>query len=430
VIEGKTMTSEDALRPLLALDQGGVDRLNAQFYGKVMYPWPPQYFDRVLRPDLAARMLAQDLGCWQGALLPEEPRIWVAGCGTNQALFTALRFPRAQVLGSDLSAESLAVCAANAASLGVDNLVLERESLNEVEYKDAFDYVICTGVIHHNADPAVALTHLAEALKPAGVLELMVYNQFHRILTSAFEEAVWRLLGKPAQPGLEQEQPVARRLARSFRHGNLMSRFLAVTEGLGEAAFADTLLQPVAHSYTVASLDRLAERCGLELLSFSNDTFSRARGEADWNLDLEDANLRQQYLALADSDRWQITNLLLAEASPMLWFYLQRRDSPRPRKCEREICDGFLDARFVRVETQQELFVRRPDGGYSRQPQTVAFPGQPPTELARRVHAALDETLPLRDTLAWLEVDVSFPKVNRLRLSLATSGAPYLEVAS
>jgi SAM-dependent methyltransferase len=430
VIEGKTMTSEDALRPLLALDQGGVDRLNAQFYGKVRYPWPPQYFDRVLRGDLAARMLAQDIGCWQGALLPEEPRIWVAGCGTNQALFTALKFPRAQVLGSDLSAESLAVCGANAASIGVDNLELKRESLNEVAYQGAFDYVICTGVIHHNADPAIPLTRIAEALKPAGALELMVYNQFHRILTSAFEEALWRLRGKPTLPDLEQEQQAARRLARTFRQGNLMSQFLAGTEGLSEAAFADSLLQPVAHGYTVASLGRLAERCGLEMLTCCNDTFSRTKGEADWNLDFADPKLQELYQALPDNDRWQITNLLLAEASPMLWFYLQRRDSPRPRKSEREICDGFLDARFVKVKTQQELFVRRPDGSYSRRPQLIAFPGQPSSELARRIHAALDETLPLRDTLAWLDVDISFPGINRIRLSLATSGSPFLEAVS
>jgi SAM-dependent methyltransferase len=424
------MMPGDTSLPDLATAQSEVDRQNAQFYGQIKYPWPPQYFDRLQRADLAPRLLAQDIGCWQGGLLPEEPRIWVAGCGTNQALFTALRFPRAQVLGSDLSAESLAVCGANAASLGIGNLELRRESLNAVDYCGAFDYVICTGVIHHNADPAKPLTRLAQALKPAGVLELMVYNQFHRILTSAFHEALWRLLGKPATPDLAHEQPAARRLVETFRQGNLMSQFLDVTGRLGDAAFADSLLQPVAHSYTVASLGELARRCGLELLTFCNDAFSRVKGEADWNLDLGDPELQRLYLERADEDRWQITNLLLAEASPMLWFYLQRRDCPRPRRGEREICDGFLDARFLRVKTQQELFVRGADGSYSRRPQVVAFPGQPRAELARRVYAALDEALPLRDTLAWLDVDTSWPQVNRLRLALATSGCPYLEAVS
>ena len=312
-----------------AASQQEVDRLNSEFYGDIRYPWPPQYFDRLRRADLAPRMLAQDVGCWQGALLPDEPRVWVAGCGTNQALFTALRFPRGQVLGSDLSAASLAICRANAESLGVGNLELERESINAASHAGCFDYVVCTGVIQCNADPALPLSRLAEALRPAGVLELMVYNRFHRVLTSAFQNALWLLLGKPAQPDLARDRPVARRLVETFHHSNLMSRFLGACGGLPDAAFADTLLQPVEHSHTVASLEELARRCGLEMLTSCNDAFSRTQGEADWNLELEDPGLRRLYEALPDVERWQITNLLLAEASPMLWFYFQRRGQSR-----------------------------------------------------------------------------------------------------
>ena len=413
-----------------ASGQQEVDRLNAEFYGDIQYPWPPQYFDRLRRADLAPRMLAQDIGCWQGALLPETPRIWVAGCGTNQALFTALRFQRGQVLGSDLSAASLATCRANAASLGVRNLELVRESLNEASHAGCFDHVICTGVIQCNADPAVPLARLAAALRPAGVLELMVYNRFHRVLTAAFQNALWHLLGKPPRPDLERERPVARRLVETFRHPNLMSQFLGACGSLPDAAFADTLLQPVEHSHTVASLAALAERCGLEMLTSCNDAFSRTQGDADWNLKLEDPGLQRRYEALPDVERWQITNLLLAEASPMLWFYFQRRDCPRQRKSERQLAGEFLDLRFVRDKTQKELYARGADGTYSPSPRLVAFPGEPLRELPRQVFRALDETLPLRDTLSWLGVDTSLPTLNRLRLALATSGCPFLEAAS
>src|SRR3954469_2117632 len=116
---------EPALQNLMyATGEESVDELNAEFYGKIRYPWPPQYYERIKRGDLGARMLGQDIGHWGSGLLPEGARIWVAGCGTNQALFTALRFPHAQVLGSDLSTESLAVCGENAARLGISNLEL------------------------------------------------------------------------------------------------------------------------------------------------------------------------------------------------------------------------------------------------------------------------------------------------------------------
>jgi 2-polyprenyl-3-methyl-5-hydroxy-6-metoxy-1,4-benzoquinol methylase len=410
-----------------ATDQGTVDALNSEFYGKIQFPWPPQYFERVQRVDLASRMLAQDLGYWRQQVLPQGAQIWVAGCGTNQALFTALRFQQGRVVGSDLSAESLAVCGANASSLGVENLELRRESINQVSYTSLFDYVICTGVIHHNADPVEPLLRLAQALKPEGVLELMVYNQFHRILSSAFQNAIWLLLGKPAKPDLDQELPMGRRLVETFRKENLMSRFLASTKKMSDTAFADLLLQPVEHSFSVDSLEKAARRSGLEMLTFCNDHYSRTKDEADWNLELADPGLQERYDALPDIERWQVTNLLMAETSPMLWFYFQRQDCPRPRKTERQICDEFLDTRLTRVKTQKEIFMRQPEGGYSKQPLISPFPRESRSPLARSVYVALDEGEPLRTTLARLDIEPSFSRLSQLRLGLATSGCPYLE---
>jgi len=410
-----------------ATDQRSVDDLNSEFYGKIQYPWPPWSFERVERADLGVRMLSQDVGSWDAAVIPAAARLWVAGCGTNQALFTALRFPQAHVLGSDLSAESLAVCAANARSLEAGNLELRHESINQAGYAGCFDYVICTGVIHHNADPIAALSQLARALRPQGLLELMVYNQFHRILTSSFQTALWLLLGKPAKPDLRRELPLARQLITACPPDTFMAAFLATMAETPDARFADALLQPVEHSFTVESLQRAAAGCGLEMLTFCNDVFSRSYHRADWNLEIADPHLQELYEALPDAERWQITNLLLAEASPMLWFYFQRQDCPRPRKPERQICEELLKTRFTRVKTRKEVFFRKPSGGYAGPPTSSPFPGEPKDPLARSVFLALDEDAPFSETLKRLEIPLSFPQVNRLRLQLTTSGGPYLE---
>lgn len=410
-----------------ATDQRSVDSLNSEFYGHIKYPWPPWYFEKVQRANLGVCMLAQDIGYWSGTVLPAEPRIWVAGCGTNQALITALRFPQARVLGSDLSAESLAVCAANARSLGAGNLELKQESINQAGYTDCFDYIICTGVIHHNADPIVALAQLAAALRPEGLLELMVYNQFHRILTSSFQTALWLVLGKPAKPDLVRELPMARRLIAACPPDTLMSAFLATMAESPDARFADALLQPVEHNFTVETLQRAAAGCGIEMLTFCNDIFSRSSSVADWNLEIQDEELRGIYMALPDAERWQITNLLLAEASPMLWFYFQRMDCPRPRKPEGLICEEFLDTAFLRVKTEKEIFFRQLNGGYGGPPTRSPFPGEPNDPLARRVFGDLDEGAPFGETLRKLAIEPTFSRCNRLRLQLTTSGGPYLE---
>ena len=79
---------------------------------------------------------------------------------------------------------SLVVCQSTASQIGIRNLALENKSINDVNYKEEFDYIICTGVIHHNADPIGTLNKLAAALKPDGILELMVYNYCHRFQTT------------------------------------------------------------------------------------------------------------------------------------------------------------------------------------------------------------------------------------------------------
>lgn len=406
------------------------DSLNARFYGQIQYPGPPIVFERVVERGFWSRMLAQDIGRWGESIVTDRSEVWVAGCGANQALITALKFPEAQVLGSDLSAQSLDICLRNANALGLGNLELRQDSINDCAYANRFDYVVCTGVIHHNADPATTLTGLAKALKPDGVLELMAYNQYHRICSSAVQLAVRTLTGTLARPDLEQEAVTARKLAETFDTNGPMAAFLNRFRDKPFVYFADTLLQPIEHSYTVASLRDMATDCGLELLGFVVDQFSRASGAIDWNVSFRDPELRKRYEDLPDTDRWQITNYLLMEDSPMLWFYLQRVDSPRPRRGEKAMSQDFLARRSRRNRTHKELFGQLEDGSYSAVPTRIPFPPALPSNAAAyRLYQALDESVPLSQTFARLGLDPSFRTVHQLRVQLATSGYPFLSVA-
>src|SRR5215211_4820350 len=98
-----------------------VDELNARFYGRFTYPWSPSKFDSLRDPYFYTRALNQDIGDYRHATVANNPRIWVAGCGTNQAIFTALKFPKATIIGSDVSANSLRVCMTTAERLGISN---------------------------------------------------------------------------------------------------------------------------------------------------------------------------------------------------------------------------------------------------------------------------------------------------------------------
>lgn len=408
-----------------------VDRINTEFYNKIKYPWAPNAFERVRTKKFWHKMMSHDLGYWYDTVLPKNCQIWVAGCGTNQAIFTAMRFPDAFVMGSDLSRESLEICKKNAETLNISNLELRNESINNVNYSSRFDYIISTGVIHHNSDPIISLQKLSKALKPLGVMELMVYNKFHRINTAAFQLAVRILTQCDITPNLEKELPIARMIVNSYQGTNKMKELFETIKNEPEAAFTDSLLQPVEHSYTVESLENIVSECGLELLVSRLDQFSHAANNIDWNLRFKEDKLQDLYDSLPDTRRWYITNLLQQENSPMLWFYLQKRNCPRLRKSEKQICEEFLNTKFKRTNLEKDVFILNENGTYDNKPITVNFPVK--RFLSKEVeqfYDQLNEDENIKETFKKCAIKTSFSAVNFFRISLATSGNPFLEVYS
>jgi len=421
----KTGTDDDNL--LLIQSPHQVDDINSAFYSRFPYPWRPQAFDFVADPDLHVRLLNQNLGDWNLETIPQNPRIWVAGCGTNQAIYTALRFPRGEIVGSDLSPKSLELCSQTANELKLTNLRLAQESINDVAYSDYFDYAICTGVIHHNAEPQTALRKLARAIKPSGVIELMVYNRFHRVEAAAFQKAV-RLLCVPngGVPKSDEELQLARQIIAAFPVKNHLYDLLQRLRRRPEAAIADVLIQPVECSYTVESLAELAAECGLEMLSPCLNEWDRANASYRWHVEFGDPDLQGMYDALADVPRWQFTNLMLQERSPMLWFYFRRTDSGCARRSQRDINAGFLNTVFERVNTERGCYLLQAGGFYSRSDKTVPFPTTVPREEAASVYQALDGKTPMKDILAALHLPLDFGSTVGYRSHLATSAFPFM----
>ena len=125
-------TGKDKFNLTLAESQVAVDELNKKFYGRCSYPWLPMVFPVIADPQCGTVFLNQELGDWTHSRIPRAPKVWVAGCGVNQAVFTALRFPEGDVLGTDISTQSLANCQRSASQLGIKHLRLEERSLNTV----------------------------------------------------------------------------------------------------------------------------------------------------------------------------------------------------------------------------------------------------------------------------------------------------------
>jgi SAM-dependent methyltransferase len=417
-------------------DLPNANELVRAFFEEYPYAAPLKVLARPGDRGRAARMVCQDVGDWGHRRVPSEnARVWVAGCGSLEAVKVALEFPSSTVLGTDISEASIRAAADLARRLGLQNLTLQRAGLEDAPYSGEFDLILSTGVIHHTPDPALCLSRMSKGLTPDGLLLLMVHNKFQRMKLSAFQRAVRLLAGTTSRPDYGRELELAKALLLSLE--DTMGYFTSMRRDLDYLplhedpekcppnVLASLLVQPIVFGYTVESFIRLCESAALKVVSpFANRLDRLRKVRVDWNVRLEKPELQNAYDSLADEDRWQLTNLLRYDKSPRMWFYCQREDCQVPIKTERLLCAEFLAERFRRAD-RSCTFDQIADGS----PAGVGADPQDPTDsVERSVLAAVDERMTMRETLARLNIPTDFQTVHGLRVNLATWSFPFLEV--
>src|SRR5205085_9752158 len=119
---------------------------------------------------------------WPRGRPQQRLKILIAGCGTIQAAYTAYMNREDEVIGIDLSEASLAHERFLQERHGLSNLKLFKGNLLEVgSLGERFDVILCTGVLHHMADPLAGLAARRDVLAPDGVMVLMLYGQSVRV---------------------------------------------------------------------------------------------------------------------------------------------------------------------------------------------------------------------------------------------------------
>ena len=208
----------------------------------------------------------------RSARLPPDAKIWIAGCGTQQASLWGMCFPEGKVLASDISTKTLEQAATLATNLGADNVVFEQRDLMNAdpsgELSERFDLVVSSGVVHHLPEPETGLKAIRAALKPTGAAVLMVYSRIHRQPLETFRTVLEAL----ARDDEDHE-------ARYALMSTLLDSWLASERCSMEArkAFetlqercntdrsfvADCLLHPLEHTYDIDGLVGLLDAAGL-----------------------------------------------------------------------------------------------------------------------------------------------------------------------
>jgi SAM-dependent methyltransferase len=246
-----------------------------EFYERLPYPRPITSLERYQRLWQDARRRRADFHLhWPAAPYREDRSILVAGCGTSQAAKHAMRWPEAQVTGIDFSATSVRCTEELKRKYNLNNLQLRQLPVERVsELGTRFDQIVCTGVLHHLADPDAGLAALRDVLKPDGAMHLMVYAPYGRTGIYMLQEFCRRVGIRATDDGIRDlitalgalppGHPLQTLLreAPDFRH---------------EAALADALLHPQDRAYSVPELFGFLDANGL--------TFGRWVRQAPYSL--------------------------------------------------------------------------------------------------------------------------------------------------
>lgn len=239
--------------------------------------------------------------------------ILCAGCGSNQAAYYACMNPDWNVLGVDVSDSSLSHQQSLKDRHGLSNLELLEVDLTQLaQLGRTFDFITCTGVLHHLDNPDLGLKALASVLRPDGVLNIMVYGKHLRFGIYPLQEA-FRLMG------LEQTSRdinLIRDVLTSLPQDHAVNRYIRHSDDLNyDAGIVDTFLNPIDQAYSVKDIFSFTRRAGLEFLNWCEPAEYSLRAQVP-----EDHSLWSRLGDLSKEEAAHVCDLLLQSRGTHRWL--------------------------------------------------------------------------------------------------------------
>ena len=97
-----------------------------------------------------------------------------AGCGAGRNSYWAMSYGAKSCVAIDLDDRSLAAARRNLEPYRTASV--QKCSIYEIPFENAFDIVFSIGVVHHLSDPVLAVQRLARAARPGGQVLVWVYG--------------------------------------------------------------------------------------------------------------------------------------------------------------------------------------------------------------------------------------------------------------
>ena len=212
--------------------------------------------------------------CWH-RLWPEKPYsskrldILIAGCGSDQAAILAKCNPNHNFVGIDLSENSLKHEKKLIQENKIDNLKLYRNDFRSVKFKNKFDYIISSGVIHHLDDPGTGLKYFNENLKDEGVIYIMVYGDKKSYATNQVKQLFKKLSLKQNQESISFVMNTVNRL-NNLRPAKIFAETEIKQDLSHPSGVVDFFLHKKENFFSIKELVKLLNKNKLIIKNFAN----------------------------------------------------------------------------------------------------------------------------------------------------------------
>jgi hypothetical protein len=269
---------------------------------------------------------------WPERAIPYSMNILVAGCGANQAAILAHANPQHRVTGIDLSGQAVAHHELLRAKHGLVNLTVRQAAVEDAgRMGEPFDYIVCTGVLHHLVDPAAGLAALRDALTvaPHGVISAMLYSQHGRAGIYRVQDALRALQTPRSAAGVALGRNVVANLP-AWHHAQ---SYLAQAPDLAyDAGFVDAFLNARDRAYTVPQLLDLVDDSGLAFQGWLDELYYTPSAAFP-----AEARIHEQIemTGMSREQQWHVVDLLGQLTSTHR--FLLRRPSPHLVRQESDV---------------------------------------------------------------------------------------------
>jgi len=203
-------------------------------------------------------------------------RVLIAGGGTGDStvyLAEQLKDTDAEIVYLDFSKNSMKIAQERAKNRGLKNITWINDSiLNVPDLKiGKFDYIQCSGVLHHLESPDAGLKVLSDSLTEKGGMGIMVYAQYGRTGVYQIQE-IMRMVNEGVQ-SRQEEVKNGWEVINALPQTNWYSRgkdLLADHVNHGDVGMYDMFLHKQDRAYTIPEIYEFVEKAGLNFVEFSS----------------------------------------------------------------------------------------------------------------------------------------------------------------